>query len=226
MTQAIESVSPKSVPTRLARRRLGGVLLTAVMVIGPGGTGHGQVQGADARQAISDLYAALQAAMRMGPSASFQQRFDRIAPVVDRVFDLDAILRTSVGLRWSSLDETARRTLFSVFRTFTIASYAANFDKDGGEKFQVLPQIRTSGADQIIQTHLIASNGEPIRIDYVMHAGPLGWRVVDVLLDGSISRVAVQRSDFRALLVSGGPGPLIESLKRKIVELSDGAIRP
>ncbi len=31
-----------------------------------------------------------------------------------------------------------------------------------------------------------------------------GWRIVDVLLDGSISRVAVQRSDFRSLLGNGG----------------------
>ena len=29
------------------------------------------------------------------------------------------------------------------------------------------------------------------------------WRAVDVLLDGSISRVAVQRSDFRKILANG-----------------------
>ena len=185
-----------------------------------------RAQGTDPRQAIAALDAALLAGMRMGKATAFQQRFDQLAVVIDRVFDLDTILAVSVGLRWGSMDDTARRSLSGVFRTFTIASYAANFDKDDGEHFEIVPQVRTSGADQIVQTKLIAETGEPIRMDYVMRAGPGGWRVVDVLLDGSISRVAVQRSDFRAMLASGDSAPLVNSLKRKVGELSGGAMRP
>jgi phospholipid transport system substrate-binding protein len=187
--------------------------------------GQVRAQGAaDPQQAVTELYSALQAGMRMG-GANFQQRFDRLAPVIDRVFNLDAILQTSVGLRWNTLDDAARRTLSTVFRAFTIASYTANFDKDGGEKFEVVPQTRTSGSDVVVQSRLIASNGDPIRIDYVMRGGPGAWRIVDVLLDGSISRVAVQRSDFRSLLASGSPNALIDSLRRKVADLSGGAIR-
>jgi len=186
---------------------------------------QGNGQAAEARQPVADLYDALETAMHMGRGVPFQQRFDHLAPVIDRVFNLDAILQTSVGLRWASLDDAARRTLFTVFRAFTIASYTASFDNDGGEKFEMLPQTRTSGADLIIETRLIANNGEPIRIDYVMRNGTGGWRIVDVLLDGSISRVAVQRSDFRSLLASGDPNPLIDSLRRKVTDLSHGAIR-
>jgi len=179
---------------------------------------------ADAHKVIADLYAALQTEMRSG--LRFQQRFDQLAPVIDRVFDLGTILQVSVGLRWASLDEAARRSLSAVFRTFTIASYTANFDKDDGEKFDVLPQTRASGADLVVESNLVPANGDPIRIDYVMRGGTAGWRIVDVLLNGSISRVAVQRSDFRSLLASGSPVPLIDSLKKKVVELSGGAMRP
>jgi phospholipid transport system substrate-binding protein len=49
------------------------------------------------------------------------------------------------------------------------------------------------------------------------------WQVVDVLADGSISRVAVQRSDFRHLLARGGPQALAESLRNKSANLSEGA---
>ena len=76
------------------------------------------------------------------------------------------------------------------------------------------------------QSQLITPAGEQIRIDYVMRGGPGGWRVVDVLVDGSISRVAVQRSDFRSLLASGDPTPLVDSLRQKIAELSRAAMRP
>ena len=210
--------SQQSVTACLARRTLIGLGLAAL-------TSPVVAQSADPKQGITDLYAALHVVMRMPANASFQSRFDRLAPVIDRVLDIDTILRSSVGLRWNTLDEASRRILFTVFRAFTIASYAANFDKDGGEKFEILPQVRTSGADQIVNSKLIATNGEPIRLDYLMRSGVGGWRVVDVLLDGSISRVAVQRSDFRALLVSGDSAPLIESLKKKVAELSNGAMR-
>lgn len=176
-----------------------------------------------------ELYAALQATMRMGHATPFKQRFDELAPVIDRVFDLDAILQTSVGLRWSSLDEASRQTLAAVFRAFTVASYTANFDTDSGEKLDVLPQTRSVEYDLIVESELAPAHGDPVRIDYLMRQGPsaqgTGWRIVDVLLDGSISRVAVQRSDFRALLASGSPTPLIDSLKRKVSELSGGAMR-
>ena len=187
--------------------------------------GPSRAQGPDPRQAVTELYDALRAATRMGPATPFKLRFDRLAGTIDRVFDLDAILRASVGLRWSALNDAQKQALFSVFRAFTIASYTANFDKDGGEKFEVLPETKASGADQIVQTKLIPDGGDPVRIDYVMRAANPGWRVTDVLFEGSISRVAVQRSDFRALLASGDPTPLIDSLKKKVADLSAGAMR-
>jgi len=162
----------------------------------------------------------------MGSGASFQQKADRLAPVIDRVFDLDAILRASVGLRWASLAEAAQHALYSVFRTFTVASYVANFGENGGERFEVLPETRTIGDDMVVESRLIPSSGDPVRLDYVVRSGAMGWRLVDVLLNGSISRVAVQRSDFRALLASGSAQPLIDSLKQKVIALSGGAIRP
>jgi|SRR5580658_1276719 phospholipid transport system substrate-binding protein len=187
--------------------------------------GYAQAVGQpDARQPVTDLYATLQTAMRA--NLSFSQRFDRLAPEIDRAFDLNAILQTSVGLRWAALDEASRGQLFTVFRAFTIASYTANFDKDSGVKFEVLPQERTAGSDIIVESTLIPVGSEPIRIDYLMRGGTEGWRIVDVLLNGSISRVAVQRSDFRSLLASGSPAPLIDSLRQKVSELSDGTMRP
>ena len=206
--------------------------MAAASVVWPGhghaqGVSPGTSQAAEAQKPIGDLYAALQASMQMGSTgASFQQRFDRLAPVIDRVFDLDTILRTSVGPRWTTLDETARHALFTVFRTFTIASYTANFDKNSGERFEVLPQARASGDDLIVESRLIPANADPVRIDYVMRGGPMGRQAVDVLLNGTISRVAVQRSDFRSLLASGSATPLIDSLRQKVADLSDGAMRP
>jgi phospholipid transport system substrate-binding protein len=48
--------------------------------------------------------------------------------------------------------------------------------------------------------------------------------VIDVLLDGTISRVAVQRSDFRGLLADGDASALVASLEQKIADLSGGTL--
>jgi phospholipid transport system substrate-binding protein len=192
------------------------------------GVGVGRVAWADPAapldQPLRALYTALEEAMRTGSTAPFPQRFDALAPVVDRVFDLETVLRVSVGLRWDTMNADARTRLLKTFRRFTVATYVANFDKYDGERFQVLPGARDSGADRIVGTEIVSGNGDHTRLDYVMRSDNGGWRAVDVLLEGSISRVAVQRSDFRKILESGDADALIASLRRKIVDMSDGAL--
>jgi phospholipid transport system substrate-binding protein len=174
-------------------------------------------------QPLRELYAALEAAMRTGRSAPFPRRFDALAPVVDQVFDLETVLKVSVGLRWDNMDPAARARLLAAYRRFTIATYVANFDKYDGEHFNILPGTRDAGSDRIIGTEII--NGDDhVRLDYVMRDVKGSWRAVDVLLEGSISRVAVQRSDFRKILANGDVDALIASLHRKVADLSDGAL--
>ena len=204
---------------RLGRR----VLLSVV-----GGTALAAAAGAqddvEIGQSLEALYTALEAVMRLGRGTPFGQRFDALAPAVERAFDLDTILKVSVGLRWDAMDSQTETRLVRTFRRFTIATYVANFDKYDGERFKVLPGSRDLGPDRIVRTEIVDSNGERIRLDYVMRATGRTWRAVDVLLDGSISRVAVQRSDFRKILAGGDAEALVASLRRKIADLSGGAL--
>ena len=203
----------------ISRRHL--LALAATIAV----TGGARAQDAtEVRQPVTDLYATLEKLMRAGQATPFPERFNVLAPIIDRVYDLEAVLRVSVGTRWPTFDTQSRTTLAEAFRAFTVASFVANFDKYEGERFEVLPELRTVGADQVVQTRIVSASGEPIRLDYVMQPSETGWRVTDVLLDGSISRVAVQRSDFRALLAHGDASALIASLRRKVAHLSGGTM--
>jgi phospholipid transport system substrate-binding protein len=175
-------------------------------------------------QPLREFNAALEAAMKAGRVTPFLERFDLLAPAVDAVFDLETVLKVSVGLRWDTMDPILRSRLLGTFRRFTIATYVANFDKYDGERFRILPGLRDSGSDRVVNTEIITSDGQRVRMDYVMRDGNGVWRAVDVLLEGSISRVAVQRSDFRKILAGGDADALIASLRRKITDLSDGAL--
>ncbi len=199
------------------RALLGGLLL-------PGLARLAIAADAEATAPISALNRGLIAGMRAGKATPFAKRFATLAPLVEGAFDIPGILQASVGPRWSALPPAQQTQLLDVFRRFTIASYVANFDSFDGEKLELLPDSRNVGADQVVASQIVPSSGAPTRIDYVMRRTPAGWRAVDVLLNGSISRVAVQRSDFRSLLGSGDAGPLIQSLQRKIADLSGGAL--
>ena len=206
-----------SVARRTLATMLGGALL-------PGLPRLALAAEADTAAPITALNRGLLAGMRAGKATPFPQRYNALAPLVEGAFDIPGILQASVGPRWSALPPAQQSQLLDVFRRFTVASYVANFDSFSGEKLEVLPNSRNVGADQVVATQIVPSSGAPTRIDYVMRRTPAGWRAVDVLLNGSISRVAVQRSDFRSLLGSGDAGPLIQSLQRKTADLSGGTI--
>lgn len=179
---------------------------------------------AEAAAPIAALNRGIIAGMRAGKATPFPQRFNALAPLVEGAFDLPVILQAVVGPRWSSLPAAQQSQLLDVFRRFTVASYVSNFDAFNGEKLEVLPSSRTVGADQVVETQIVPASGAPTKINYVMRRTPQGWRAVDVLLNGSISQDAVQRSDFRSLLGSGDAGPLIQNLQRKIADLSGGTL--
>jgi len=174
---------------------------------------------------IQQLCDALLSVMRAGAATPFAQRFSTLAPVVDSSFNLPVILQVSVGAAWSSLPPDQQTALQAAFRQYTVASYVNSFDNYTGQRFEVSPDIRSvSNGEQVVQTKIIPASGESHELDYVMRQDGSAWKAVDVLADGSISRVAVQRSDFRRLLATGGAQALMASLENKTADLSAGAV--
>jgi len=172
---------------------------------------------------VEQLDNALLAAMKAGNTTPFEDRYRALTPVIEKVFNLDAVLAASVGLTWASLPADQKAALAAAFRRYTVSSYATSFNSYNGQSFQVSPTVRTLGnGEVVVNSRLVRADGSSVKLDYVMRQGPAGWQAVDVLTDGSISRVAVQRSDFRELLSSGGAPALAEGLKHKVADLSGG----
>jgi phospholipid transport system substrate-binding protein len=172
---------------------------------------------------IQRLCDALIGVMRAGTAVPFAQRYDRLAPTIDAVFDVQTILEASVGPSWHELPVDQRSALDSAFRRYTIASYVGSFDSFSGQRFQISPDTRAlPNNEQAVSTSIIPVSGDQHRLDYIMRKIDGAWRVVDVLAEGTISRVAVQRSDFRYLLRQGGGEALLTSLQRKSAALAGG----
>jgi len=194
--------------------------LLALLLLAPAAAAA--ADGAPPRAPVEALNQGILAIMHAGRGTGFAQRAQMFAPVVLDAFDLPRILRNSVGPRFEGFPPPVQAELLDVFTQFTVASYVANFDDYDGERFDILPATRSAGGDEVVQTRLLVSGGDPVKLDYVVHRENGGWKIIDVLFNGTISRVAVQRSDFRALLVGGEAEPLIASLRSKVARLAAG----
>jgi phospholipid transport system substrate-binding protein len=159
--------------------------------------------------------------MKAGSATPFSKRFDMLAPVIDQTFDLAVILQASVGTStWQTLSANQRETLLREFRRYTVASYVSSFNGYNGQRFTINPETRIVGDEQVVRTKIVPVSGDGHDLDYVMRQDSSGWRIVDVLADGAVSRVAVQRSDFRQLIRQGGALALGQRLKIKADNLS------
>ena len=174
---------------------------------------------------VASLDNALIATMKAGSAnEGFSQRVAALKPVVDQSFDLPVITQNSVGFLWNTLPAAQQQQLTTLMEQFTVASYVSQFNGFGGEQINLQPAEKTLGAKRIVQTQIVPSDGSsPTEIDYVVGQDATGWQISDVLLNGTISQVAIHSSDFSALVTSGDASQLIAALKSKIAALASGS---
>ena len=159
-------------------------------------------------QALDD---GLLSIMKSGKTAGVAGRSAKIAPVVDRAYDLPLMTRLVVGPAWNGTSQADQTALVAAFRRMTIGQYARNFDGWSGESFVIANQVEERAGDKLVRTTLKGS-GEPIAISYRLRQSGGQWRIIDVFYKNAISQLATRRADFAAVLASGGAKALIAHL--------------
>ena len=173
---------------------------------------------------VRGFYDTLLATMRNGPALGQSGRYARLAPVVDRVFDVSSMTRLAIGPTWATLSPARQQQLIDAFRHYVAATYADRFDSYSGQQLQVTGE-RPFNADVIVQTKIVKSNGDTTTLDYLMRQNQGSWQISDVYLDGTISQVAIQRSEFHSILRRDGVDGLVMALNRKVDLLGRGVAK-
>ena len=173
-----------------------------------------------AAPAVQSFYATLLECMKGGKTLGAQGRFDKLKPSIEHSFDLVTMVKYAVGPTWSTASPADQKLLSDAFARMTIAQYAGNFDGYDGEKFTVEPKADIRGTDHYVKTALVAKD-QTVAFIYRTRQFGNDWKIIDVLLDGSISQLAVYRSDFAATLKAGGA----QALVKKINSLADSALK-
>ena len=177
-------------------------------------------------QPVNALDDALIATMKAGSAGkTFSARYAMLKPVIEKSFDLRLILQNSAGLLWSQIPAAQQTELEKLFRQYTVATYVSNFNAYAGQHFTTNPDIRRTGNARVVSTTFEGNGGKKVELAYVMRQSGGAWKITDVLFDGTISKVAMQRSDFSGLIAPGNASRLIEALKAKVASLSGGTIK-
>jgi phospholipid transport system substrate-binding protein len=174
-----------------------------------------QAAASDPQEVAQGFYEVLLSTMRDGRSLGQSGRYARLVPVVNRAFDLAFMARLAVGPSWAALAPAQQQRLTEAFGNYVSATYADRFDTYSGEQLEVTGE-RPYGSEIMVQTKIVKSNGETTTLDYLMRQNRGAWQISDVYLDGTISQVAVQRSEFSSILRREGVDGLVMALNRKV----------
>ncbi|HEV2364534.1 MAG TPA: ABC transporter substrate-binding protein [Caulobacteraceae bacterium] len=158
------------------------------------------------------------AIMKAGPRLGAQGRYDRFLPLTERAFDFPVMMAYAAGPAWSGMSAADRRMLIAAFARLTAASYAHNFDRWSGERFEVDPKVVVRGPDHIVTGRIVPALGAPTTLLYRMRQSGGGWKIIDVYY-GAVSQLTTRRADFAGPLASGGAAGLQRHLTELVAHL-------
>ena len=171
--------------------------------------------------AVERFHGALLVDMKEGKALGFEGRKHKLEPVIKEVFDLSSMARVSTGSAWQKLSEEDRARVTAAFTDWTVATYAANFKEWDGESFTTKGAKDDGKGNVMVETALNLKGAAPVLFTYRMRTTDDTPRVVDIFLEGTISQMAMHRSQFAAALTMGG----VENLIKHMNELTAKAAK-
>lgn len=174
---------------------------------------------ADPGAVVQALHEDLEETMRNAETLGMQGRYRKLEPRLMESYDFERMISVAAGSHWRQAGEPERQELLNAFSRFSVATYASRFKGYSGEHFETVNERQGPRQTVLVDTRLIRPAADPVPITYVMRANNGQWQIVDVLLEGTISELAVKRSEYATILGHGGIAELTEVLKEKTAAL-------
>ncbi len=186
---------------------------------------HGNLSAQTAAQApVEALNETLLATMQNAEELGYAGRYEALDPVLRETFDFTRMARVSTGRHWRGLDAEQQTAFIELFTRMSVATFADRFDGYSGQVFEIGAVEEPQPGVYIVRNRIVEPDGSSVSFDYAMQQTDGDWRIVDVFLDGTISELAVRRSEYTSVLRRSGLDGLMTALDRKIaqIERSEG----
>jgi len=183
-----------------------------------------EAEATGATAAIEKLHAGLLDVMKHADTLGYPGRFDSLHRIVAESFDLPFMAEKSVGRHWKKLDDAEKARWLESFQDMTAATYAGRFEGYSGQSFVVLGEEEARHGTRVVRARIINPDDEDVVLNYRLHETPDGWRVIDVYLNGTVSELALRRSEYSSVLKRDGFAKLIETIEGKTQDLAAGSL--
>jgi phospholipid transport system substrate-binding protein len=174
------------------------------------------------RATVERLHEVLLDVLKQADALGYRGRFERLAAPITDTFDLDFMAERSLGGEWQKLSDPERTRWRELFRQFTIANYAANFDRWADQRFEILGEEAGTSDTRAVRTRVRSSDHEEVDLTYRLRQTDAGWKIVDVYLKGTVSELALRRADFTTVLDREGFAKLEGTVRARLDDLAAG----
>jgi phospholipid transport system substrate-binding protein len=204
----------------ITRRLFGAMALGAVSAAA---VGAARADPGEPATVIQSLYDALLDAMKQGEALGFDGRYQKLEPVIHKVFDVATMCKIALGGYWTTLSTDKKNAVLLAFDKYTVSTYASRFKSFKNQKFEVGATKQVPNGRMLVESKIVKSDGEPVQLNYLFRKTAEGWQVIDVYLAGAISQLTQMRSEFSEPLQKGGVDALIQQLDEKVRQLHAAA---
>jgi len=183
------------------------------------------VPGDSPTKVVDAFHASLIDVMKRSKALGYDGRFEQLQPVIDTLFDIPFMAEKSVGRYWKTLDEQQQSRLLATFGRFTVANYAGRFNDFTGQSFETVKEEPSKQGTVLVYSRLNTGKGEIVQLNYRLKPdSDKGWKIIDVLLNGTVSELALRRSEYCSLIQREGFSALMTALDERIADLASGKV--
>ena len=170
-------------------------------------------------QVVETFHAGLLDIMKRAEELGLAGRIEEMGPLMGKVFDLDFMASKAIGTHWRRLSDADKARWSEVFKRFTTATYAGRFTGFKGEEFVTLGLEEAARGTRLVLTKIIVPNEDDVQLNYRLLENDGQWRVIDVYLNGTVSELALRRSEYASALKREGFEELVAAIETKIADI-------
>ena len=159
--------------------------------------------------------------LRVSDALDHAGRVEQLSPALAEHFDIDFMAAKVLGRRWKKLSPEEQARWRQGFSELMTANYAGRFVGWADQSFTTVGAEEAGHGTILVRTRLhVPGEEEDVSLDYRLREVDGSWRIIDVFLNGTVSELALRRSEYSSVLKRDGFEALITSVQRKRDELA------
>lgn len=168
---------------------------------------------------VHQLHSTLLEVMKNTDELGYQNRYDRLKPVITSLFDTPLIAKVILSRYWDDLNDEQKSRFINLFNKLSTATYASRFDDYNGEEFHEVAVEDLHKGRKLVKTELQRRNKKPVKLDYLVHENNGEWQIISVIANG-VNDLSMKRAEYAVVIRDKGYNGLLEDIQSKIKNLN------